>query len=141
MTVSRPGGAPGRMRLVLVEDCADDAELLYFQLEDAGLALDLVRVEDAAALRAALAAGADAVVSDVSLPRFSGLEALAIVRAHDHALPFVFCSGAADARVDEAVREGLALAHVLKDALARLPALLAGAVDQARVRSGHAGTG
>ena len=123
----------GRLRIVLVEDCADDAELLQLQLEDDGLAFDLVRVEDAEALRTALAAGADIVLSDVSLPRFSGYEALELVRRHDRLLPFVFYTGTIDEAMAVEALQGGANDYVLKDKPVRLPSAIARAVREARM--------
>ncbi|MFC3813531.1 response regulator [Lysobacter sp. GCM10012299] len=82
------------MRIVLVEDDADDAELISLQLTDAGLRARFVHVQSPSELRTALQVGADMVVSDVSMPAFSGFDALAIVREFDPAIPFVLVSGA-----------------------------------------------
>lgn len=123
----------GRLRIVLVEDCADDAELLHLRLEDDGLDFEIRRVEDADTLRAALAAGADIVLSDVSLPRFSGYEALELVRRHDRLLPFVFFSGTIDETMAVEALQGGANDYVLKDKPVRLPSAIARAVREARM--------
>ena len=127
----------GRLRVVLVEDCVDDAELLQLQLQDDGLDIALERVEDAPALHAALARGADIVLSDVTLPRFSGYQALEIVRAHDRLLPFVFVSGAIDEEMAVQALRGGANDYVLKDKPLRLPAAIARAVREARSQRGR----
>ncbi len=121
----------GRLRIVLVEDCDDDAALLQMRLEDDGIDAGLVRVEDAAALRAALAQGTDIVLSDMSLPRFSGEEALQIVRAHDPRLPFVFLSGAGDDTAAAALQRG-ADGYLLKDDLSQVASVIALAIGRAR---------
>ena len=70
------------LKILLVEDSADDAELLALELADAGIEASWVRVDREAALKAALADGGhDLVVSDLGLPGFDGLEALRCVRA------------------------------------------------------------
>ena len=57
------------LRILWVEDSAEDAELFSALLEDEGLAHDVERVDDEAGLRAALArALPDVVVSDSELP-------------------------------------------------------------------------
>ncbi|MCZ8096965.1 MAG: response regulator, partial [Burkholderiales bacterium] len=82
------------IRLLVVEDSELDHELLLRSLRKQRLEPDAVRVEDAAALQAALASGRwDAVVSDHHLPRFSSGEALRIVRSSGHDLPFIIVSG------------------------------------------------
>ena len=82
------------LRLLLVEDSADDAELTQIELAEAGLDVACRRVEDAAGLREALRAFApDVVLSDLNLPGFSGEAALALVRELAPGVPFVFFSG------------------------------------------------
>jgi len=77
-------------RLLLLEDSADDADLLAIELAGAGMGVELRRVATRDAYAAALAGFApDIVVSDYDLPGFSGGEALLMARAHDPALPFV----------------------------------------------------
>ncbi len=95
------------LRLLLLEDSADDADLLAIELAGAGLDVDLRRVSGRDAYAAALAGFApDVVVSDYDLPGFSGGEALAMARTHDPALPFVVLSGfvAEDRPADDRAR-------------------------------------
>ena len=113
------------MRILLLEDSPDDADLLGLELAAAGLAFDLHRVAGEAEFAAALQAFApDIVVSDGNVPGFSYREAMALVRAHDAALPFVVVSG-----VDEQDLPSWALPHgadawLCKDRLDRVAALL-----------------
>ena len=114
-----PGAA---WRVLLVDDSRDDAELAEFALDKAGLAADCRRVATAAALGEALRTfSPQVVVSDLNLPGFSGAEALAQVRAHDPALPFVFLTGSLMPGDEDPPRaDGM----LLKDDLDALPALL-----------------
>lgn len=82
------------LRVLLVEDCDDDAELLRCELEEAGLVFELLRVCTEAQLQQALAEFAPSlVVSDLNLPGYSGLSALRLVHACQPALPLVLMSG------------------------------------------------
>jgi CheY-like chemotaxis protein len=113
------------LRLLLLEDSADDADLLAIELAGAGLEAELRRVATRGAYAAALAGFApDIVVSDYDLPGFSGGEALLLARAHDPALPFVVLSGfvAEDRPADD--RAHGADAWVCKDDLHDMPAVL-----------------
>jgi diguanylate cyclase (GGDEF)-like protein len=127
-----PSGAVAEtLRLLLVEDNPDDAELLVSVLERAGMRFELERADDARSLIAALSKRSwDVVVSDYSLPGFSGLEALRLVREAAPRLPFIIVSGTVGEEV--AVRTLLAGAddYLLKDRLTRLPL----AIEQARHR-------
>jgi len=122
-----PGGAPDAApdavawRVLLVDDSQDDAELAEFALRKAGLAVECRRASTAASVEQALRAFApQVVVSDVNLPGFSGAEALALTRAFDPSLPFVFLTGGTAPGDAPPPAEGL----LLKDELDALPALL-----------------
>lgn len=108
------------MRLLLVEDSEDDAQLLLLALQRGGLLVESRRVDTAAGLREALGEPWDAVLSDYSMPGFSGTEALDIVRAHDPFLPFIVVSGAiGEEQAVDLIRRG-ADDYVMKDGLVRL---------------------
>ncbi|RRT98295.1 response regulator, partial [Stenotrophomonas sp. 278] len=125
----RNGPVLGHLRILLVEDSPGDAELLSGQILGAGLDASFERAESAAALRQALARETpDIVLSDLSLPGFSGLDALRIVRDSHPDMPFIFVSGTLgeDAAV-AALREG-ANDYIIKHQPARLPSAVARAV-------------
>jgi PAS domain S-box-containing protein len=109
------------LRVLIVEDDPSDAKLVALELAREGRALEFERVEDADAMRAALANGRwDLVISDWSMPRFSALAALDVLKASGLDLPFIVVSGTiGEERAVEALHAG---AHdfVLKERLARL---------------------
>jgi DNA-binding response OmpR family regulator len=111
------------LNILLIEDSADDAELLAIELAEAGIDAAWVRVDRESTLRAALGRGGhDLVVSDLGLPGFDGVEALRLVRAALPGVPFVFCSGApAESAAAEAALAAGADAYVCKDELAKMP--------------------
>lgn len=87
-------------RILLIEDNADDAELIAYELADAGFAHELHRVELRAELDAALARGQwSLVICDSRLPGYTGIEAFGWVREHMPAVPFLFCIG--DLHIDD----------------------------------------
>ena len=128
------GPAPA-LALIVIEDSVDDFDLIVARLRQGGRPVDAVRVETADALRDALASRrVDAVISDHRLPRFSSLDALAHVRAHDPELPFLIVSGAIGEEVAvEAMKAG-ADDYLMKDKLGRLEPALARALDRAGAR-------
>ena len=109
------------MRLLLVEDSEDDAELIRLHLEQAGFEVDPHRVESSSALHHALAAQEwDIIISDYAMPTFNGMEAFRIYKAHGCDTPFIFVSGAlGEERAVAAMRAG-ARDYLLKDNLKRL---------------------
>jgi two-component system, cell cycle sensor histidine kinase and response regulator CckA len=82
------------LRVLLIEDSDDDAELVVRTLRRGGYDLAYARVETAEAMRDALAHHAwDLVVSDYSMPQFSGPAALQLLQAVGMDLPFIIVSG------------------------------------------------
>lgn len=114
------------LRLLLVEDSDDDADLVLRALRRAGYAPDVRRVMTHEAFVEALHASPwDAIVSDHSIPGYGGLAALADLRASGLDIPFILVSGTVGESVAvEAMREG-AQDYVLKQDLTRLPVAIA----------------
>ena len=109
-------------RILLVEDSRDDAELFGFALDDAGLQYVLHVVGNERELRGALASFAPSVlVSDLSLPGYSGLAALELAHATLPHLPLVLLTG-----FDDLEPPPLPVHLLRKSELSRVPALIAG---------------
>ena len=123
----------GPVRILQVEDAEMDAELISMQLLDAGLEAAFLRVDSAAALERAMGEfQPDLVLSDLSMPGFSGHDALRIAQRLSPATPFIFVSGTmGEETAVEALREG-ASDYVLKDKTARLPLAAARAIRESR---------
>ena len=82
------------LRVLLIEDSPDDAELLIQALEQNGYEPLWERVETAESMNAALARQElDVILADYSLPRFSAPEALALMRSLDRDIPFIVVTG------------------------------------------------
>lgn len=123
------------IRLLLVEDSEPDAELVLDELERGQLAVLAERVDDEPAfVRALEATQPDLIISDLSMPGFSGYRALEIARERAPSIPFMFVSGTMgeDAAVD-ALHAG-ATDYVLKHNLARLAAAARRALAEAAER-------
>jgi len=108
------------IRVLMVEDSEDDAALLLQLLRQGGYEIDSARVDSASGMTRALNQKWDIVISDHSMPQFSGTEALKMLRARDAEVPFIFVSGTIgeDAATD-AMRVG-AQDYVMKANLKRL---------------------
>ncbi len=117
------------LRVLHLEDSEADHELAMAWLRRSGLEVQTVRIETTRAFEDALAEPWDAILSDYNLPGFSGLDALAILRASPYVLPFILVSGeiGEDTAV-EAMRNG-ASDYLLKDNLARLAPALERAIE------------
>ena len=126
----------GMLRILLLEDSNIDAELIEAQLESLEETFEVTRVATRAAYQAALAHDAfDLILSDFSLPDFDGMAALDLAVSSAPDAPFIFVSGVLgeDAAI-EAFRKG-ATDYVLKQRLARLPAAVTRALNEARERA------
>ena len=125
---------PAALRVIIAEDRPVDAELVVLELEREGFAPDWVRVDTAPDLIAALETHPDLVTSDWSMPRFSGLDALEVVRSRNPDLPFILVSGSiGEEAAIEALHRG-ADDYILKDRMARLGPAVRRALDDRRQR-------
>ncbi len=123
----------GPIRVLLVEDSPEDAELLCDQLLESGLKAAFERVENEQGLREALERfRPDIVLSDLSMPGFSGHDALAIVRAGSAHMPFIFVSGTMGEETAVAALHEGANDYIIKHNPTRLPSAVARAIREAR---------
>ncbi len=85
------------LRVLVVDDSADDAELLLQALRQGGCELVWAKVDTAETMRAALERQEwDVITSDHAMPRFSAPEALALAKELRPDLPFIIVSGEID---------------------------------------------
>ena len=124
------------IRVLFVEDEASEIELAAHQLRANDIAHVRQHVAAEGALRAALNDfNPTIILSDFSMPGFSGLRALEIARECAPEIPFVFVSGTiGEDRAIEALRRG-AVDYVLKTNLARLGPVVRRALDEAAAKA------
>ncbi len=124
------------IRLLVVEDSPLDAELVVDELMRDGLLIDWRRVQSEREFIAALDETApDVIISDLSMPDFSGYRALEIARGRAPETPFLFVSGTmGEEAAVEAVRGG-ATDYVLKHNMARLASSVRRALREAEERT------
>ena len=123
------------IRVLQVEDSALDAELVLVQLDEDGIAYEVQLVDDAPRFVAALEEfKPNIVLSDLSMPGFSGQHALELLRQRDEDIPFIFVSATLgeDAAI-EALRNG-ATDYILKQNPARLASAVRRALAEADAR-------
>jgi len=109
------------LRLLLVEDSEDDALLLLRELRRGGFTITHQRVDTAVALRAALQLQEwDLVISDHSMPNFSGTAALQLVRSLEPDIPFMFVSGTIGEETAVSALKSGAQDYIMKTNLTRL---------------------
>jgi diguanylate cyclase (GGDEF)-like protein len=123
------------LRALLVEDSADDAELLARDLENAGYDITYERVDDRASLEVALAKESwDVIFSDHSMPGFGSQIALRMVRGRDPDVPFIIVSGTMGEEVAVESMHAGANDYFIKGMTRRLAAVLDRELKQAAGR-------
>jgi len=112
---------PIPLRVLIVEDSEDDAELLARELRRGGYAPSYERVDTAEAMDAALSRQAcDIVVSDHSMVKFDSDAALSVLKASNVDAPFIIVSGTiGEEQAVQAMKAG-ASDYLTKGHLARL---------------------
>jgi diguanylate cyclase (GGDEF)-like protein/PAS domain S-box-containing protein len=128
------------IKVLLVEDLAEDAELLLREMRLHGLDATGRRVDTAAEYESALVSFApDLILSDYTLPGFAGTEALQIARSLRPDTPFIFVSGTiGEERAIQALKQG-AVDYVLKENPARLVPAVERALRDAEEREARRG--
>jgi len=124
-----------RLRVLLVEDCEDDALLIARELQRIGHTLEWTRVETADQVRAALEREAwDLVVADYALPGFTALNALAILQESGQDLPFIVVSGTIGEETAVVAMKAGAHDYMMKSNLCRLNPVIERELREAAVR-------
>src|ERR1700733_3003621 len=82
------------LRVLYVEDSADDAKLSIRQLEQAGFSPTADIVDSPGPFAEALrSASYDVVLADNNVPGWSGMEALEMLQHHGRDVPFILVTG------------------------------------------------
>ena len=126
------------IRVLVVEDSEDDAQLIVRELRRGGYTVEFERVQTKADMLAALARRPwDVVLSDYTMPQFSALGALEALKDSGLDLPFLVISGTVGE--DTAIAALKAGAHdfLLKGKLARLIPAIERELREAEIRRSH----
>ncbi len=121
------------LQVLILEDCALDAELMLDHLRDAGFDPQSRVVDTEPAYLAQLDPSLDLVLSDFSMPQFDARRALQLLKERGLEVPFIIVSGhiGEDVAV-QCMREG-ASDYLLKDRLARLGPAVAQVLERKRL--------
>ena len=121
------------LRVLVVEDRTEDAELAIRELRRAELNCETRRVDKADAFRRALGEfRPDIVLADYTVPGFGGMAALEILKAEAPAIPLIIVTGSMDEETAaECIKSGAA-DYVLKTNLIRLGPAISGALAYAQ---------
>ncbi len=123
------------LRILILEDVPTDAELIQFELTEAGTTFVPMCVADRASYVKALDEfSPEIILSDYSLPSFDGISALKIAVSKCPDVPFIFVSGAlGEETAIELLKQG-ATDYVLKSRLSRLAPAVTRALQEVEER-------
>src|SRR5258706_471885 len=123
------------LRVLMIEDPDDDATLLLRELRRGGYDVEFERVDLPGTLKSALDTQAwDLIVSDFSMPHFSGTDALHLLRAKGSDIPFIFVSGTMGEETAVAALQNGAQDYLMKTNLKRLVPAVQRALQEAEDR-------
>lgn len=123
------------LRVLIVEDSEDDAQLMLHELKRGGYAPRHLRIDTEKGMRDAVSGETwDVVLADYSLPQFSGGTALAMLRKSGLDLPFIIVSGAIGEDTAVAAMKAGANDYVMKTNLGRLVPVVEREIRDAQVR-------
>ena len=123
-----------KLNVLIVEDSPDDARLLLAELRRAGFEPQATQVETEADFLVGIQKLPDIILSDYSLPKFSGLRAAELLRGSGLNIPFILVSGTVGEEVAvEAMRQGIS-DYLLKDRIARLGSAVERALADKAIR-------
>jgi CheY-like chemotaxis protein len=128
-------GSAGAVKILLVEDHKDSAEMLRLLLTKQGYEVEAAG-DMTAGLEAAQGNGFDVIVSDLSLPDGSGTELMRRLRARGQAVPGIALSGYGQEQdVRKSLQAGFA-AHLLKPVdISQINKTIAAVISQAVAES------
>ncbi|MGK7953069.1 MAG: putative bifunctional diguanylate cyclase/phosphodiesterase [Xenococcaceae cyanobacterium] len=127
------------LRVLIVEDSEDDAELLAIELERGGYRAIYERVETHSDMQTALKEQIhwDIILADYALPHFSAIAALDLLKDYQLDLPFIIVSGKIGEDTAIAAMKAGAHDYLLKGKLARLVPAVEREIREALLRQEH----
>lgn len=126
---------PGELRVLIVEDSDDDAELVVRSLLTGGYHPLWKRVETESAMSQAIEESTwDIIISDYNLPRFSGEGALRTLKESGLDIPFIIVSGTIGEDIAVTAMKAGAHDYIMKGNLTRLVPAVEREVRDAQVR-------
>jgi len=127
--------AKTNLRVLIVDDSADDAALILRELRKSGYEPVSERVETASAMRAALKDKPwDIILSDYVMPGFGGMDALLIAKESGLDLPIVLMSGKVGEDTAVLAMKAGATDFVMKDRMGRLGSVMQRELNDAATR-------
>ena len=124
------------LKILMIEDVEDDADLVLRELQHDGMTPLTRRVENEIDFREALMSfQPNIILSDHTLPQFSSVEALEIWKASGLNIPFILVTGTVSEEFAVKCLKLGADDYILKSNLSRLPTAIRSALHQQELES------
>ena len=122
------------LRVLILEDRPTDAELIVYELRQAGFEPDWQRVDTEADYLAHLDPALDIILADYALPQWDAPHALRALQERGLDIPFIMISATVGEDIAvECIKQG-AVDYLLKDRLGRLGMAVTKALEDKRLR-------
>jgi serine phosphatase RsbU (regulator of sigma subunit) len=123
-----------KLNILILEDSESDSDLLVRFLKKQGVDFGYTRVWNKIDFTSALkACSFDIIISDHSLPQFSGMEAFRIVKSENINIPFILVTGTlTEKALIEYSKEGID-DYILKENLLRLPSAIEHVISNKKI--------
>ncbi len=123
------------VRVLIIDDSEADTRLMANELERGDYAVHYERVDDAETTKDALSRGKwDIILSDYSMPGFSGIDALKLLQQSGLDIPFILVSGKIEEEKAVSMIKDGADAFVSKDRLRQLAPAVKRELEEIEVR-------
>ena len=124
-----------KLQILLLEDDPADAEFITTMLRRAGLDFDIgVASDKSEFIEAVTKKSFDVILADHTLPQFSSVEALQIIRQEKQDAIFILVTGTVSEEFAVSIIQQGADDYLLKNNLSRLPAAILQAMDKRKMQ-------
>lgn len=120
------------IKLLILEDRPEDAELILYHLRGAGFDPIWQRVDTRQDYQQALSSEIDLILADVDLPQFDALAAVQLLNESGFAIPLIVVTGYYEKMALECLKLG-AVDYLLKDRLSRLGQAVESALEKKKI--------
>ncbi len=123
-----------KLRILLVEDVASDAELILQEIRKSGFSFEHRLTDNSIDFRSLIREfRPDLILSDYSLPGFNGMEALRIRQEMVPFVPFILVTGSLNRDTAVELMKTGADDFVIKEHMSRLPSAINSVIEKKRI--------
>jgi PAS domain S-box-containing protein len=123
-----------KIKALIIEDSDDDLKLMLRELKKGQYEIEYKVVEDIQALSNALETEWDVIISDYSLPTFTGYDALMMCKEKGVDIPFIMVSGTIGEELAVSMMKAYAKDYIMKNNLVRLLPAIEREIADAKIR-------